>query len=106
MGLETHRRTWMTWGQLPLLLLLVCACLGMDHGCLRLTRTTALVAIVLGALLKLSPLVTRSLASNLWRVQQNQNPGPDPSQPVVLGLRQSHWWTLQMQLSSHVSRSA
>ena len=47
------------------LLLLLSACLGMDQSRLQLTKTMALVAIVPAAPLKVSPLVTSSLASNL-----------------------------------------
>ena len=110
---SAHHWTRMTGSQKRLpsclrsqLLLVVCACLRTDHGRLRISRTMATRDMVPAALLKLIPLVTSSLATNLWRFQQNLNPSPGPSQLVVPGLSQSHWWTLHMQLSSHVSRSA
>ena len=124
MNMTAHVWTWIVGPQLPLLLrttsqlpLLSCwrsqlPLLLSGHLRHRPTWMMACVVIVPAALLNLSPLATNSLAINLWSLQpnpnqnQHQNPSPGPSQLVVLGLRQSHWWTLQMQLSSHVSRSA
>ena len=63
--MAAYQSTGMTGSQLSLLLLLS-ACLGMDHSHLQLTRTMALVAIVPAALLKLLPLVRSSLAGNPW----------------------------------------
>ena len=62
-------------------------------------RTAAGMVIVLAALPDLLPLMTSSLAGNLWSFQQNLNPSPGPSQLVVRGLRRKRWWTLQMQLN-------
>ncbi len=105
--------TWVIGGQLPLLLsttsqqsllsclrsqllLLLCGYLRLAHG---RQPATAVAAIVPAALPSLSPLVASQLASNSWSVQQNQNPSRSPDQLVVLRSRQSHGWSLQMQLN-------